>query len=128
MAKEAITITVDGHIHQWIKEKGGNKSKVVNTLLHSLWVKDCISTPRTEKRIYKSVHEQTQYKLRPPHPSSNGVHYLINVDEDRVQDYLDRGFTLHDSKHLLQEQLNLVWELNGTDVDLHGFPIGVEEE
>jgi glycogen synthase len=38
MAKEAVTITIDSHLHQWIKEKGGNKSRVVNTLLHQCWI------------------------------------------------------------------------------------------
>ena len=39
MSKEAITVTIDRHLHQWIKEKGGNKSKVVNSLLSQMWHK-----------------------------------------------------------------------------------------
>jgi glycogen synthase len=39
MGKEAITVTIDRHLHQWIKEKGGNKSRVVNQLLHECWNK-----------------------------------------------------------------------------------------
>ena len=39
MGKEAITVTIDRHLHQWIKEKGGNKSRVVNQLLHECWIK-----------------------------------------------------------------------------------------
>jgi hypothetical protein len=40
MGKEAITVTIDRHLHQWIKEKGGNKSRVVNQLLSKMWHND----------------------------------------------------------------------------------------
>ena len=40
MAKDAMTITIDRHLHDWIKEKGGNKSKIVNSLLHTSWINE----------------------------------------------------------------------------------------
>ena len=38
MAKDALTVTIDRHLHDWIKEKGGNKSRIVNNLLHKQWI------------------------------------------------------------------------------------------
>ena len=130
MGKEAITITIDSHIHQWIKEHGGNKSKVVNRLLVNAWLKtqeDQPKQPGRKKRYGDSVMLEASFSLRPPTPSSNGVHYLIQIQESRLQTYLDRGFTLHDPKYSLEEQSTLIWEHQGKEVNLFGFPVGEDE-
>jgi len=56
MAKEAVTITIDRHLHQWIKEKGGNKSKVVNSLLHECWIKQ-----RDNPRVWPSPNVKDKH-------------------------------------------------------------------
>jgi len=63
MVKEAITITIDRHIHQWIKDKGGNKSKVVNTLLTSLWIRATEPGAETSQRQLSDLmgDEKDQY-------------------------------------------------------------------
>ena len=53
MAKEAVTITIDRHLHQWIKEKGGNKSRVMNTLLHDCWIRQRDNQQKLPKKVKK---------------------------------------------------------------------------
>lgn len=130
MGKEAITITIDSHIHQWIKEQGGNKSKVVNRLLANAWYKTQEEQPKIpgrKKNYGDPPTKEATFSLRPSEPSSNGVHYLVQIRESRLHHYLHNGFTLHDSRYALDEQATLVWNVNNVDVDLFGFPIGEEE-
>ena len=67
MAKEAVTITIDSHLHQWIKEKGGNKSRVVNSLLHQCWInqrdKPRESPLHLRKRTFEDHMKQLEERL-----------------------------------------------------------------
>ena len=38
--KDTITVTIDRHLHDWIKEKGGKKSRIVNEILHKQWINE----------------------------------------------------------------------------------------
>ena len=63
MGKEAVTITIDSHLHQWIKEKGGNKSRVVNTLLHECWIRQRDNQQKLPKKVEKMnqmIHPKTK--------------------------------------------------------------------
>ena len=130
MGKEAITITIDRHIHQWIKDQGGNKSRVVNRILTNAWItRDNIDKRMGQYPVRKKT--ETTFSLRPPTPSSNGVYYLVQIRESRVRHYLDRGFTLHDRTYTLNEQKTLIWNLHNMEVNCLGAPIaslGWEEE
>lgn len=127
MGKEAITVTVDSHLHQWIREGGGNKSKVVNSILAKAWME----SGDIRKTYPVSKKTETTFSLRPPTPSTNGVYYLVQIRESRVRSYLDRGFTLHDRTYTLNEQKTLIWTLCNMEVNCLGTPIialGWEEE
>ncbi len=53
MAKDCMTVTIDRHLHDWIKEKGGNKSKIVNSLLHESWINEGNKKPRKQTMRHK---------------------------------------------------------------------------
>ena len=68
MPKEAITITIDRHIHQWIKDQGGNKSRVVNRILNQVWVKNKKTVAKESplllrQRSFEAHWEQVQAEL-----------------------------------------------------------------
>ncbi len=65
MAKDAITVTIDRHLHTWIKEKGGNKSKIVNNLLHKQWIaegKKPYNQRRRSRKLDIDSHMKQLYK------------------------------------------------------------------
>ena len=53
MGKVVLTVTIDAHLDQWIKQKGGMKSRVINTILHNAWINEGNkkSKPRTKGNI-----------------------------------------------------------------------------
>ena len=117
MGKEAITITIDTHLHQWIKDQGGNKSRAVNKILMNAWInREGYSSSWREKIVKKAK----LYQIRPGTPSSNGVHYLTNCREDQLMNYLGSGLTLHDSKFPLDEQKTLIWDFDTYEINYKG--------
>ncbi len=58
MAKDAVTVTIDRHLHDWIKEKGGNKSRVINNLLHTMWINEGKKPKRPRRSLSAGKLEQ----------------------------------------------------------------------
>ncbi len=54
MAKDAVTVTIDRHLHDWIKEKGGNKSGVINNLLHKIWINEGKKPKRPHRSLMRN--------------------------------------------------------------------------
>jgi len=80
MVKEAITITIDRHIHQWIKDKGGNKSKVVNTLLTSLWIRATENGSQTSQRQLSDLMGEEKEEYMKKHMAK------LNAELDRMME------------------------------------------
>ena len=56
MAKDAVTVTIDRYLHDWIKEKGGNKSRVVNRMLTIMWQSEALKP--VNKRRESPLHRR----------------------------------------------------------------------
>lgn len=54
MGKVVLTVTIDAHLDQWIKQKGGMKSRIVNTILHKAWVNEGQKRPQVRPRSHMS--------------------------------------------------------------------------
>jgi len=80
MVKEAITITIDRHIHQWIKDKGGNKSKVVNTLLTSLWIRATPESFQVKQRQLSDLMGEEKEEYMKKHMAK------LNAELDRMME------------------------------------------
>jgi hypothetical protein len=88
MGKVVLTVTIDAHLDQWIKQKGGMKSRIVNTILHDAWINEGQKKPRPRA---KSMHNQGILMI-PPLPSANGVTYQSRIPVEMVEKRLEEGW------------------------------------